>query len=111
MRGEKVIKIIGWIFLGILGAAAIGVVLGLVVMWLWNWLMPVIFGLPVINYWQAVGIFILCHLLFKGHHPHKDFHDNHARKFRHRVKGCMAKHPDENPGGGTPEEPECHTAS
>lgn len=37
-----------------------------VTMWLWNWLMPVIFKLPVIGFWQAVGILILSHILFKG---------------------------------------------
>ena len=39
-----------------------------VTMWLWNWLMPVIFKLPVITFWQAVGLLILSHILFKGSH-------------------------------------------
>jgi hypothetical protein len=39
-----------------------------VTMWLWNWLMPAIFKLPVIGFWQAVGIIILSHILFKGGH-------------------------------------------
>ena len=39
---------------------------GLFVMWLWNWLMPVIFGLGAITYWQGWGISFLCGLLFKG---------------------------------------------
>jgi len=34
-------------------------------MWLWNWLMPEIFGLTTINIWQALGIMILSHILFK----------------------------------------------
>lgn len=65
----RVHKIIGWVFIGIAGAAALGLILGLVVQFLWNTLMPTIFGLPEISYWQAVAIFILCHLLFGGHHP------------------------------------------
>jgi hypothetical protein len=32
--------------------------------------MPDIFGLKPITYWQAVGLFVLSHLLFKGHHHH-----------------------------------------
>lgn len=36
------------------------------IMWLWNWLMPVIFGLPVINIWQALGLYILSGLLIKS---------------------------------------------
>jgi hypothetical protein len=37
---------------------------GFVVMLLWNALMPVIFHLGMITFWQAVGLFILCKLLF-----------------------------------------------
>src|SRR5271154_5455512 len=37
-------------------------------MWLWNWLMPAIFKLPTIGFWQAVGILILSQILFKGGH-------------------------------------------
>jgi len=37
-----------------------------VTMWLWNWLMPTIFRLPQIGFWQAAGIVILSHILFKG---------------------------------------------
>ncbi len=42
------------------------VLAGLVVMALWNWLMPAIFGLGVITYWQALGILVLAKLLFGG---------------------------------------------
>ena len=34
-------------------------------MWLWNWLMPMIFGLMKINYLQALGLKILCAFIFK----------------------------------------------
>jgi hypothetical protein len=53
-------------------AAAVVLVPGLlalfsaVTMWLWNWLMPAIFKLPAIGFWQAVGILLLSHILFKG---------------------------------------------
>jgi len=65
-------KIVGLVFVGLMTAGLLGLVLGLVVMWLWNALMPGVFGLPEIGYWQAVGLFILAHLLFKspGHHDH-----------------------------------------
>ena len=39
---------------------------GYVVMSLWNWLMPAVFGWHHINYWQAVGILILSKILFGG---------------------------------------------
>ena len=41
--------------------------LGLAVMLLWNWLMPVLFvGTPQVGFWQALGILALCKLLFGG---------------------------------------------
>ena len=42
------------------------IVVGVVVMLLWNALMPALFGLPTIGYWQAVGLLILSKLLFGG---------------------------------------------
>lgn len=59
----------------------VGVValLGCSVMWLWNWLMPSIFGLPILTFWQSVGLLVLCRLLVgnigfgthhHGHHAH-----------------------------------------
>lgn len=56
----NVLKMIGMVILGI----AACVLMGFVIMWLWNWLMPMIFGLAQVNYWQAVGIFILAKILF-----------------------------------------------
>lgn len=35
-----------------------------ITMWLWNWLMPAIFGLTTINYLQALGLMVLTSLLF-----------------------------------------------
>ena len=48
--------------------------LSAVVMWLWNWLLPEIFDLPTISYWQSAGLLLLAKLIFgfgKGpkHHP------------------------------------------
>ncbi len=39
---------------------------GQAVLHLWNWLMPGIFGLPLIRFWQAVGLMALCWILFGG---------------------------------------------
>jgi len=33
------------------------------IMWLWNWLMPLIFGLPRITAWQALGLSVLSSFL------------------------------------------------
>lgn len=49
----------------VLFALALSVVLGLPVMLLWNWTLPSLFGVPVIGFWQAVGVNLLCSFLFK----------------------------------------------
>jgi hypothetical protein len=53
--------------LKILVFVALGVtVFGFVVMALWNRLMPVVFGLHVISFWQALGLLVLSKILFGG---------------------------------------------
>jgi hypothetical protein len=41
-------------------------VFGFVVMSLWNWLGPAVFGAHTITFWQALGILILSKILFGG---------------------------------------------
>jgi len=116
MTVERIAKIAGWAAVGLAAAAGIGLVLGFVVQALWNWLMPELFGLAEITYWQAVGVFVLCHLLFKGHGDHSsqgnDSHDHHhphgawIRDRVHRaVRGDAEPH-GHGPGSADPgEEP------
>ncbi len=56
-------RLIAGIFIAA-GIAALGLALGYLIVWLWNSLMPGIFGLPEITYWQAVGLFILAKIIF-----------------------------------------------
>jgi hypothetical protein len=42
------------------------VVFGNVVHSLWNWLMPALFHLPLITFWQALGLMALGWILFGG---------------------------------------------
>jgi hypothetical protein len=39
---------------------------GEVVMHLWNWLLPALFGWRQITFWQALGLLALCRILFGG---------------------------------------------
>lgn len=39
---------------------------GEIVMHLWNWLTPLLFGFRMITFWQALGLLILCRILFGG---------------------------------------------
>ena len=41
-------------------------IFGEVVMHLWNWLAPMLFGLRQITFWQALGLLVLCRILFGG---------------------------------------------
>ena len=50
-------------------AAILGMVIfitigGEVVMHLWNWNLPAVFGWRPITFWQALGLFALCRILF-----------------------------------------------
>lgn len=70
----RILKIIGMVIGGVILGTLIAFVFGWIVMLLWNWLMPSIFGLPAITFWKAWGLLVLSHLLFKagGHHPRHD---------------------------------------
>jgi hypothetical protein len=39
---------------------------GELVMYLWNWLMPALFGLRTITFWQGLGLLVLCRILVGG---------------------------------------------
>jgi len=73
-----------WIFfapLAIVGVLAFMAIGSAVVMALWNWLLPPLFGLHQITFWQAVGMLVLSRLLFGGWGRH-GFRPN----FRHRMR-------------------------
>lgn len=53
---------IGFILLAIIGI----LVFGGIVMLLWNALMPELFHLSVITFWQALGLLLLTKILFSG---------------------------------------------
>jgi Ca2+/H+ antiporter, TMEM165/GDT1 family len=57
---------------GVIGLLFFGLFTFLV-MSLWNWLMPPLFGVHVISFWQALGILVLSKILFGGFRggPHR----------------------------------------
>ena len=74
---QKVLMGIGF---GILGLGFLALC-GWVVMLLWNWLMPTIFGLKTLTYWQAWGLLVLTSILFKGPgHANNPGHTENKRK-------------------------------
>jgi hypothetical protein len=91
-----------WIFLAPLALLAIPVFIwigGELVMHLWNWLLPTLFGWRQITFWQAIGLLALCRILFGGwsgggHGP------------RSNMRRRMAERMDERWEKMTPEERE-----
>lgn len=53
---------------------------GQVVMRLWNWLTPELFGWKPIDFWQALGLLVLCRILFGGFGRGGGMQRSHVRR-------------------------------
>ena len=60
MKRHRMLRALKFFVFAVLAVA----VLSLVVMSLWNWLMPAIFGSRLITFWQALGLLVLARILF-----------------------------------------------
>jgi len=73
-----------WMFLLVPPAIVLFVFLfGEAVMHLWNWLLPTLLGLHTITFWQALGLLVLCRILFGGfggHGKHRGGWRNRSRE-------------------------------
>ena len=89
-----------WFFiapLAILALVLFIVLGGEIVMRLWNWLLPPLFGWKLIGFWQGLGLLALCRILFGGWGGH--------RSGRSRMRDKMGNF-KERYGNMTPEERE-----
>lgn len=76
-----------WVIRAILipiGIAALVLGLGLLIMFLWNSILPSLFGWSTITFWQGVGLLVLSRILFggfkcchRGGHLHEGVHRWH----------------------------------
>jgi hypothetical protein len=84
MRGRWVFKKGIRIFAFMIVAS---LVIGSIVMLLWNALIPELFRGPVITFWQAVGLLILSHILFRGwgHRAHGWHQDRWSHRFQEKL--------------------------
>jgi hypothetical protein len=65
---------------------------GTAVQLLWNWLLPALFGVPEVTFWQALGVLALSRILFGGlggggrskREPY--FKDEDKERFARRVR-------------------------
>ena len=79
--------------LGVLVFIAIG---GEIVLQLWNWLLPPLFGWREITFWQALGLLALCRILFGGLGLHGSGRSNLRRRLEERVaERCEQMTPEE----------------
>jgi hypothetical protein len=96
--GQKVAVIV----CGAIAGAGLVALFGFVFMWLWNGLMPRIFKLPAIGYWEGWGLVILASILFKRA-PFGGGHQERRRKrmMRERMRDAEERREDEDvPEGG-----------
>jgi len=57
-------RIIAVVCVSVVVAVVIGILAGMPIFFLWNWLMPEIFDLPSISFLQAIGLSVLSSCLF-----------------------------------------------
>ncbi|MDR2131685.1 MAG: hypothetical protein LBP56_11085 [Odoribacteraceae bacterium] len=69
-------------FIIAVGFLAFVLAVGVVVMLLWNWLLPPLIGIADITFWQALGMFALCRILLGGSGLRRHF-GHHRDHFIH----------------------------
>ncbi len=94
MTPSKIFRIIGWVVAGLSLACFFALIFGFLVKWLWAVTLSPLFDLPLISYWQAVGLIILSRLLFGGFGHHKN--GNHP-PFHRKMNGCFFGDDPEGP--------------
>lgn len=78
-------RIAFWVITGLAAALIFSAIFAVAVTFLWNWLMPGIFGLKQIDYIHALGLLVLTRLLVGGwHRNHGGGHPRFNGMFRER---------------------------
>jgi hypothetical protein len=73
---DKFGKIIGFLIFGFASVVLMALVMGYPVMWLWNYTMPSIAGLPEIDFYHAIALNVLCSILFRSSNSSKKKKDD-----------------------------------
>jgi hypothetical protein len=60
MNQDKINLVVGILFIGLSSL----IVMGAPLMYLWNWIVPSIFGLRYITFWEAIGLNMIAHIIF-----------------------------------------------
>ena len=72
--------------LAILGMVVFVFIGGELVLQLWNWLLPPLFGWRMLTFWQALGILLLCRILFGGFGFRNSGRSNMRRRMQERCE-------------------------
>ena len=80
-RWKKLLLFAPLAILGMLLFIALG---GEIVLRLWNWLLPPLFGWRQITFWQALGMLALCRILFGGFGFHGSVRSHVRRRMAER---------------------------
>jgi hypothetical protein len=85
-----------WIFIApvaILGMLLVAFIGGELVKLLWNWLLPPLFDVPQVTFWQALGLLALCRILVGGVGRHGGYRrrtehmtPEEKERFRQRIR-------------------------
>jgi len=70
--------------LGILAVLLFIAIGGEVVLQLWNWLLPPLFGWRQITFWQGIAMLALCRILFGGLGRHGGYRSKFGRRMAER---------------------------
>ncbi|MCX2431970.1 MULTISPECIES: hypothetical protein [unclassified Pedobacter] len=84
MRHRKYSKVKKFIFF-LPVVALIGTAIGYTVMSLWNWILPEVAHAGRLNFWQALGLLVLCRLLFGN------FNKGGRNRFRENASKLRSK--------------------
>ena len=106
MRMTRLTRLLVIAPLAILGILLFIFIGGEVVMQLWNWLLPPLFGWRALTFWQALGILVLCRILFGGFGMSGSGRSNSRRRVSERVSERVAERMAERWEQMTPEERE-----
>jgi hypothetical protein len=69
----------------ILGIALFAFLGGEIILRLWNWLIPPLFGWHAVTFWQALGLLALCRILFGRWGGNGFSRDRARRRIRERL--------------------------
>jgi len=92
---SKAGKVMVFAPLAILGLLFFATVGGWLVMWLWNYLLPPLFGWPRLGFWQALALLALCRTLFGGWSSHSSARSRVRQRVRERIRERYEQTPPE----------------